>query len=45
MSTVPLMVRNPLYHWTHLELKRYFGISDTISIANAEKIFRDKYND
>ena len=41
MSTVPLMVRNPLYHWTHLELKRYFGISDTISIANAEKIFQE----
>ena len=35
------MVRNPLYHWTHLELKRYFGISDTISIANAEKIFQE----
>jgi len=26
-ATVPKTVRNPLYHWTHLELKRYFGIS------------------
>jgi glucuronate isomerase len=25
--TVPKTLRNPLYHWTHLELKRYFGIS------------------
>ena len=41
MSSVPLMIRNPLYHWTHLELKRYFGISDTISTANAEKIFQE----
>jgi glucuronate isomerase len=26
-ATVPKTLRNPLYHWTHLELKRYFGIS------------------
>jgi glucuronate isomerase len=26
-ATVPHTLRNPLYHWTHLELKRYFGIS------------------
>ena len=26
-ATVPRALRNPLYHWTHLELKRYFGIS------------------
>ena len=25
-SCVPKLIRNPLYHWTHLELKRYFGI-------------------
>ena len=29
-ATVPQTLRNPLYHWTHLELKRYFGISDTL---------------
>jgi glucuronate isomerase len=27
-NTVPFAIGNPLYHWTHLELKRYFGISD-----------------
>jgi glucuronate isomerase len=26
-ATVPHTLRNPLYHWTHLELKRYFGVS------------------
>ena len=25
-ETVPYTMRNPLYHWTHLELKNYFGI-------------------
>jgi len=25
-STVPYTMRNPLYHWTHMELDRYFGI-------------------
>jgi glucuronate isomerase len=29
-ETVPKVVRNPLYHWTHLELKRPFGISDRL---------------
>jgi glucuronate isomerase len=29
-ATVPYTLRNPLYHWTHLELKRYFGIEDTL---------------
>ena len=33
------MIRNPLYHWSHLELYRYFGISDLISAKNAEEIF------
>ena len=31
---------NPLYHWSHLELQRYFGITDTINENNAEKISR-----
>src|SRR4051812_16498061 len=26
-KTVPATMRNPLYHWTHLELKNYFGIT------------------
>ncbi|MGO4375773.1 glucuronate isomerase, partial [Paenibacillus sp. MCAF20] len=28
-ETVPLMIGNPMYHWTHLELNRYFGIKET----------------
>ena len=38
-STIPQMIRNPLYHWSHLELYRYFDISDLISAKNAEEIF------
>jgi len=29
-ETMPYLLRNPLYHWTHLELKNYFGISDRL---------------
>ena len=29
-TTVPHCLRNPLYHWTHLELKRYFGIDELL---------------
>ena len=29
-ATAPKTLRNPLYHWTHLELKRYFAISDKL---------------
>lgn len=38
-ETVPYTLRNPLYHWTHLELKRYFGINDLLSPATAENIY------
>ena len=38
-ETVPYTLRNPLYHWTHLELKRYFGISDLLSPATAGAIW------
>jgi glucuronate isomerase len=38
-ETVPYTVRNPLYHWTHLELKRYFGINELLSPKTAEKIY------
>jgi glucuronate isomerase len=37
--TVPHTLRNPLYHWTHLELKRYFGISELLSEATAQRIW------
>src|SRR5690554_5145362 len=38
-ETVPYTVRNPLYHWTHLELKRYFGIKELLSPQTAKKIY------
>lgn len=38
-ETVPYTLRNPLYHWTHLELQRYFGIHEVLSSANAKKIY------
>jgi glucuronate isomerase len=38
-ATVPRAIRNPLYHWTHLELKRYFGITDLLSEKTAAKIW------
>ncbi|MCA9188042.1 MAG: glucuronate isomerase, partial [Planctomycetales bacterium] len=38
-ATVPHTLRNPLYHWTHLELKRYFGIDELLSPTTAESIW------
>lgn len=39
-ETVPKTLRNPLYHWTHLELKRPFGITETLlSPATADEIY------
>jgi glucuronate isomerase len=37
--TVPKTVGNPLYHWTHLELRRYFGIDDLLSEKTAESVW------
>ncbi|HNZ69304.1 MAG: glucuronate isomerase [Bacteroidota bacterium] len=37
--TVPFTLRNPLYHWTHLELKRFFGIDKLLSPATAREIW------
>ncbi len=39
-ETVPDTLRNPLYHWTHLELQRYFGIKDLLGPATGEKIYK-----
>ena len=39
-KTVPHTLRNPLYHWTHLELKRYFGITDLLGEKTAAKIWK-----
>lgn len=38
-ETVPYTFRNPLYHWTHLELKTAFGIKETLNPQNARSIF------
>ncbi|MCF4101092.1 glucuronate isomerase [Gillisia sp. M10.2A] len=38
-ATIPYTLRNPLYHWTHLELQRYFGITTTLNESNAIKIY------
>ncbi len=39
-ATVPHTLRNPLYHWTHLELKRYFGIDDLLDEESAARIWK-----
>jgi glucuronate isomerase len=39
-ETVPQTLRNPLYHWTHLELKRYFGITELLDENSADKIWK-----
>src|SRR5437899_7709834 len=38
--TVPHVLRNPLYHWTHLELLRYFGITDLLDENSANSIWQ-----
>jgi len=37
--TVPRLIRNPLYHWTHLELKNYFGITELLNEETAPAIW------
>jgi glucuronate isomerase len=37
--TVPYTLRNPLYHWTHLELQRYFGIDELLDEDSAPRIW------
>jgi glucuronate isomerase len=43
-ATVPHTLRNPLYHWTHLELKRYFNIDASLDSASAQSIW-DRANE
>jgi glucuronate isomerase len=40
-ATVPYTLRNPLYHWTHLELQRYFGITEILNPSTAKKIYAE----
>ncbi len=39
VDTVPNAIGNPLYHWSHLELRRYFGIGGLIGPATADAIW------
>lgn len=38
-KSIPYTIGNPMYHWTHLELQRYFGIDAVLSEKNAEEIW------
>jgi glucuronate isomerase len=40
-EVLPYTVGNPLYNWTHLELKRYFGINDILSLKTKDKIYEE----
>jgi glucuronate isomerase len=42
--SVPQTLRNPLYHWTHLELLRYFGINELLNESSAQSIW-ERAND
>jgi len=39
-STVPHCLRNPLYHWTHLELQRYFDVDELLDEESAPEIWQ-----
>ena len=41
---MPYLIGNPIYHWTHLELKRYFGIDEVLTEESAKRIW-DKCNE
>jgi glucuronate isomerase len=41
---IPFAIGNPLYHWTHLELKRYFDIDEPLTEESADRIF-DRCNE
>ncbi|MBZ4190229.1 glucuronate isomerase [Niabella beijingensis] len=38
-ETVPYTMRNPLYHWTHLELQRYFDVQEALDGSNGARIY------
>ena len=43
-ATVPFTLRNPLYHWTHLELQRYFDCNKILNPESALSIYSDCTN-
>ena len=40
-DTIPYTLRNPLYHWTHLELQRYFDVHELLKPESAKEIYND----
>lgn len=40
-QTLPYLLGNPLYHWTHLELQRFFGITEVLDGDSAEEIWQE----
>ncbi|MGY3053147.1 glucuronate isomerase [Pedobacter sp. UYEF25] len=40
-KVVPETIRNPLFHWTHMELKNPFGINSFLNESSAKKIYRE----
>ena len=42
-AIMPRLIGNPVYHWSHLELSRFFGIEETLNASNAQEIW-DKAN-
>lgn len=40
-DTVPFTIRNPLYHWTHLELQRYFNVDELLTSESASRIYKN----
>lgn len=44
-KTVPVTLRNPLYHWTHMELKKPFGITDRLLNGDTAKSIWDECNE
>jgi glucuronate isomerase len=39
-KTVPMTIGNPVYHWSHMELQRYFGVREIINEENAPAIWQ-----
>jgi glucuronate isomerase len=39
METLPYTLRNPLYHWSHMEMQRYFGVHDVLNKTNSSTIY------
>ena len=38
-KTLPNLIGNPLYHWTYLELKNYFGVTEQLDASSAKRIY------